>query len=50
LEGLKGIIPLKEDDEITLKLGMLFEGECEGGGSTKAWSFGPGFFTGHEWI
>ena len=36
LEGPKGIIPVKEDDEITLKLGMLIEGECEGRGAAKA--------------
>lgn len=36
LEGPKGSIPVKEDDEITLKLAMLFEGECEGLGSAKA--------------
>jgi len=34
LSGPKGSIPLKQDDEITLKLGMLFEGECEGSGRT----------------
>jgi hypothetical protein len=32
----KGSIPVKEDDEITLKLAMLFEGQCEGLGPTKA--------------
>lgn len=36
LLGPHGSIPLKEDDEITFKLGMLFEGECEGWGPTKA--------------
>ena len=36
LEGPKGSIFLKEDDEITLKVGMLFEGECEGSGASKA--------------
>lgn len=36
LEGPKGSIPIKEDDEITLRLAMLFEGECEGIGATKA--------------
>ena len=35
LSGPKGSIPLKQDDEITLKLGMLFEGECEGNRRTK---------------
>jgi len=36
LWGPHGALPLKENDEITLKLGMLFEGECEGIGPTKA--------------
>ena len=36
LVGPKGSIPLSEDDEITLKVGMLFEGECEGIGATRA--------------
>lgn len=36
LSGSHGTIPLKKDDEITLKLAMLFEGECEGIGPTKA--------------
>lgn len=36
LEGPEGSIPLHEDDEITLKLGMLYEGECEGIGPSKA--------------
>lgn len=36
LTGPKGFIALREDDEITLKLGMLFEGECEGSGARKA--------------
>ena len=35
LTGSKGSIPLKEDDEITFKLAMLFEGECEGIGPTR---------------
>jgi len=35
LSGPKGSIPLKQDDETTLKLGMLFEGECEGNGRAK---------------
>ncbi len=29
LSGPKGIVKLVQDDEITLKLGMLYEGECE---------------------
>jgi len=36
LDGPKGSIPIREDDEITLRLAMLFEGECEGIGATKA--------------
>lgn len=36
LTGPKGSIPIKEHDEITFKLGMLFEGECEGLGSAIA--------------
>lgn len=36
LLGPNGSIPVKEEDEITLKLAMLFEGQCEGLGSAKA--------------
>lgn len=36
LVGPKGSISISEDDEITLKVGMLFEGECEGVGATRA--------------
>jgi transposase len=36
LEGPKGLLPVKENDEITLKLAMLIEGECEGYGRSKA--------------
>jgi len=36
LSGPKGSLPMREDDEITLKLAMLFEGQCEGLGPTKA--------------
>jgi hypothetical protein len=36
LSGPKGSLPVKEDDQITLKLAMLFEGQCEGLGPTKA--------------
>ncbi len=36
LRGPKGSIPVKEYDEITLKLGMIFEGECEGVGPAGA--------------
>ena len=36
LLGSKGSIPVKEDDEITIKLAMLFEGQCEGLGPGKA--------------
>ncbi len=36
LSGPKGYLPIKEDDEITYKLAMLFEGQCEGLGPVKA--------------
>jgi hypothetical protein len=36
LSGPKGSLPVREDDEITLKLAMLYEGQCEGLGPTKA--------------
>lgn len=36
LTGPKGSIPLRDDDEITLKLAMLFEGQCEGLGPSRA--------------
>ena len=36
LSGPKGSIPVKDDDEITIKLAMLFEGQCEGLGPAKA--------------
>lgn len=36
LSGPKGSIPVREDDEITLKLAMLFEGQCEGFGPARA--------------
>ncbi len=36
LAGPKGSILLKDDDEITFKLAMLFEGQCEGLGASKA--------------
>lgn len=36
LTGPKGSIPVREDDEITLKLAMLFEGQCEGLGPQRA--------------
>ena len=36
LSGPKGTLPVREDDEITLKLAMLFEGQCEGLGPLKA--------------
>jgi len=36
LSGPKGSLSVKEDDEITLKLAMLFEGQCEGIGPLKA--------------
>ena len=36
LTGPAGSLPIKEDDEITYKLAMLFEGQCEGLGPVKA--------------
>jgi len=36
LFGPKGTLSVREDDEITLKLAMLFEGQCEGLGPLKA--------------
>jgi transposase len=36
LIGAKGSLPVPEDDEITRKLSMLIEGECDGLGPTKA--------------
>ena len=36
LTGPKGILVVPEDDEITFKLAMLFEGQCEGSGPTVA--------------
>ena len=30
LSGPKGTLAVREDDEITLRLAMLFEGQCEG--------------------
>ena len=36
LSGPKGSIPVREDDEITMKLAMLFEGQCDGLGPGKA--------------
>src|SRR3972149_10186255 len=36
LSGSKGSLPVREDDEITFKLAMLFEGQCEGLGPIKA--------------
>jgi transposase len=36
LAGPKGSIRLREDDEITLKLAMLYEGQCEGLGPGEA--------------
>lgn len=41
LEGTKGLLAVPPDDEITLKLAMLFEGQCEGlGASAAARKFG----------
>lgn len=36
LEGPQGVLPVLEDDEITFKLAMLYEGECEGLGPIAA--------------
>jgi len=36
LVGQEGSLPIREDDEITRKLAMLIEGECEGLGPLKA--------------
>jgi hypothetical protein len=36
LQGPDGTLAFPEDDEITFKLAMLFEGECEGLGSMAA--------------
>src|SRR6516162_2792582 len=36
LTGTAGSLPVRRDDEITLKLAMLFEGDCEGLGPLKA--------------
>lgn len=35
LVGPHGSLQIREDDEVTLRLGMLFEGECEGHERTK---------------
>jgi hypothetical protein len=36
LQGPHGALPVAQDDEITFKLAMLFEGECEGLGPIAA--------------
>jgi hypothetical protein len=36
LSGSKGTLSVREDDDITLKLAMLFKGQCEGLGPLKA--------------
>jgi transposase len=36
LTGAAGSLLIPADDEITLKLAMLYEGQCEGLGATKA--------------
>jgi len=36
LQGPEGILAVPQDDEITLKLAMLYEGQCEGLGPTAA--------------
>jgi transposase len=36
LQGPEGVLTVSQDDEITLKLAMLYEGQCEGLGPTAA--------------
>lgn len=36
LEGPEGSLPVLADDEITFKLAMLYEGQCEGLGASAA--------------
>jgi hypothetical protein len=36
LTGPAGSLLIRPEDEITLKLAMLFEGQCEGSGATQA--------------
>lgn len=36
LEGPHGVLPVPQEDEVTWKLAMLFEGECEGLGPIAA--------------
>lgn len=36
LEGPQGTLTVLPDDEITIKLAMLYEGQCEGSGPTGA--------------
>jgi transposase len=36
LQGPEGVLTVSQDDEITLKLAMLYEGHCEGLGPTAA--------------
>ena len=36
LTGTDGSLPVLQSDEITRKLAMLIEGECEGSGPSKA--------------
>lgn len=36
LTGPHGVIPVREDDEVTVRLAMLFEGECEGQGPSRS--------------
>jgi hypothetical protein len=36
LTGTAGNLLVPPDDDLTLKLAMLFEGQCEGGGPTQA--------------
>lgn len=36
LQGPKGALTVPQDDEITLKMAMIYEGQCEGLGPTAA--------------
>ena len=40
LEGPQGTLPVLDDDEIAVKLAMLYEGECESGARAAALKFG----------
>ena len=36
LRGVKGVLRVRDDDDVTRRLAMLFEGQCEGLGPTAA--------------